>query len=218
MPSPQVDGSMARALPPLVARAASGRLPGWNQVSPLRREHMKRVAALMEAWARALELPDRDVERWRAAAFLHDVLRDADWDQLRQEAGPLFLHLPGPLLHGPVAAQRLEAEGVTDGDLLRAVAYHTVGHPELDLLGQALFVADFVEPGREEGREWRRELREAMPGDWDRVVRTVAAARIRRTVERGWILREETVGFWNHLVQAESQADPGVGSHPESRF
>jgi HD superfamily phosphohydrolase YqeK len=200
---------------PLVVDAASGKLPSWEQASPPRRAHMKRVASLMEGWARGLGLPESEVLRWRAAAYLHDVLRDADWDDLRKQAPPAVRDLPGPLLHGPVASQRLWEEGVEDQEFLTAVAYHTVGYPELEAMGQALFVADFVEPGRREDREWRRQLRESMPEEWDRVTRVVTATRIHRILQREWPLRRETVGFWNRLVGQKAPGDQGGDPGPE---
>jgi hypothetical protein len=69
---------------------------------------MGRVAALMGEWAGALALPERDVKRWTATGWLHDVLREAEPEELRPEVPLLFRPLPGKLLHGPAAAVRLK--------------------------------------------------------------------------------------------------------------
>lgn len=189
-------------LHPAVAAAARGEFPSWAQAGEARRAHMARVADLMEHWARTLGLEAGEVSRWRAGAFLHDVLRDAPPDALRAEAPAELRELDGPLLHGPVAARRLrEVEGVGDEELLDAVAFHTLGHPDLAELGRSLFAADFLDPGRSLDDAWRRSLRDRMPDDRSDVVRAVLRARISHSLEADRSLRPETVAFWNVLVE-----------------
>jgi 2-amino-4-hydroxy-6-hydroxymethyldihydropteridine diphosphokinase len=174
-----------------------------------RREHVERVAALMDAWAVAGNLSEEDRVRWRAAGFLHDALRDGPPEELRRMVDPSLEHVQGSLLHGPAAAGLLEKDGVTDRSLLLSVAFHTLGHPELDALGRSLYVADFLEPGRDDPNDWRRRLRERMPAELDAVVLEVAKAKLVGLVERGRRLHAETVAFWNGLVRP---ADPLTGS------
>lgn len=188
---------MTAPLHPVVEQAALGRLPAWAQAGAPRRDHMDRVAALLSDWASALALPDEERRRWIAVAYLHDALRNADPEELRPRVPPHAAHLPGPLLHGPAAAQRLWVDGVRDSELLDAVAYHTLGHPTLGTLGRALYAADFLEPGRDLLNEWRAELRARMPADLGAVVRDVLAARVRHLLACRTSLRPETVGFWN---------------------
>lgn len=188
------------SLHPIVAAAAEGTLPGWAVAGAGRREHMERVAALLDSWASALGLSDEERCRWRAAGYLHDALRDEDPDALRDHVPEEFRALPGPMLHGPAAAARLRAAGVTDEDLLSAVALHTVGGAELRSLGRALYAADFLEPGRALHEEWRASLRARMPSGLDRVVFELVRARIGHLLEQGAQVPSQTVGFWNALV------------------
>lgn len=184
----------------LVRAAARGRLPEWAEATPERRDHMERVGALLEEWATARgEAPD-DVIRWTAVGCLHDALRDASPERLRALLEPPLSELPGPVLHGPAAAARLRGEGVDDEALLRAVAFHTLGHPELDALGMALYAADFLEPGRSIRPEWRARLRERMPEELQAVTREILGARIRYLVEGGRRLFPATVDFWNRFA------------------
>lgn len=183
-----------------VAAAAEGVLPEWACVGSERRAHIERVAELMESWGRDLRLDDQDRARWRAAAYLHDALRETDPEELRAALPRRYAALPGPVLHGPAAAERLRSEGVADEPLLRSVAYHTVGHPDLDHLGRGLYAADFLEPGRAFLTEWRAELRARMPEDLDGVTREILGARVRHLVDCGVPLLEPTVAFWNALL------------------
>lgn len=182
-------------LSPLVVAASEGRLPAWARVTPPRLRHIDRVAALMNRWAAALDLPDEERARWSAAAWLHDVLRDADEAELREILGGEFTDFPTPLLHGPAAARKLAADGVSDAPLLLAVRYHTLGHRDLDDMGRALYLADFLEPGRDFAVEWRGELRERMPAERVAVLREVVDARLEHLERRGLSARPETVGF-----------------------
>ncbi len=180
---------------PLVARAAVGLLPSWAQAREARRRHMTRVSNLMREWAVARREREEEVVRWAALGHLHDVLRDGDPEELRTAADDEFAELPGQLLHGPAAADRLAREGVRDDDLLRAVAYHTLGHPGLDAAGVALYAADFLEPGRAVRAEWRASLRRRMPGALDEIALEVARERERHLREADRTVRPETSAF-----------------------
>ena len=162
---------------------------------------MARVADLLGAWAAELGLSTAQVVRWRAAGHLHDVLRDADPEGLRGRVPPALQDLPDALLHGPAAAERLRVEGVDDGELLTAIAHHTVGSPGFRRLGRALYAADFLEPGRSFRPEWRAGLRERMPHELDAVALEILGARIAHRVESGGALLPKTVEFWNRLVE-----------------
>jgi len=191
-----------RALAPVLGEAAGGRLPAWAQATADRRAHIARVAALLDAWAAALALPERERQRWRAAGWLHDALRDAPPRELRPLVPEAQRAWPGALLHGPAVAARLRELGVRDEPLLRAITYHTLGHPDLELLGKALYLADFLEPGRAFDPLRRASLRARMPAALEEVLREVAAARLHHVIESRRLLRPESVAFWNALVGA----------------
>ena len=190
----------ARKVHALVAEAAEGRLPEWTVAGPERRAHMGRVAALLDLWAEGTGLDEQERVRWRAAGWLHDALRDEHPDALRPLVPERFRGLPGKVLHGPAAAERLRAEGVASADLLDAIAFHTIGDAGLGTLGRALYAADFLEPGRTFLAEWRAGLRARMPRDLDVVLREIVRARIGNLLERGMPVRPETVGLWNALA------------------
>lgn len=182
-----------------IAAAARGALPPWAEVRPGRRAHLVRVAGLLEAWARALGRPEAEVQRWRAAGFLHDVLRDAEPERLRPWVPPEFLHWPPALWHGPAAATRL-ADAV-DLEIRQAIAYHSVGAGDLGEMGCAVYLADFLDPARAWGRQWRAGLLARLPGDLGAVLRDVVAARLGHQLRQGWPLLPEAVAFWNRCVR-----------------
>ena len=195
------SSSASTELSPLVRDAAEGRLPAWVQAKPSRREHMARVAALMREWATALGLSADEVARWTAVGYLHDALRDGDPDELRPLVPAEFRELPGKLLHGPAAAERLD--GDADDELLDAVRCHTLGCPRFRALGRALYLADFLEPGRTFAPEWTEQLRRRMPREMDAVLREVVEARIGHVMRSGGTVHPETKAFH---AQVEGEA------------
>jgi HD superfamily phosphohydrolase YqeK len=182
----------------VLRRAARGELPDWSVISDKRRAHVERVADLIGEWSTQLA-PEQET-RWRAAAWLHDSLRDAKADQLTRLIDPTFKDWHASLLHGPAAASQLRRDGLDDEPVLLAVAYHTVGHPGWDLLGQSLYLADYLEPGRKFAASWRAELRDLMPHKHQHVLHEVAAARLRHLIDDRTPMRPETMEFWNNLV------------------
>ena len=171
-------------------------LPPWAVVAAPRRAHIERVAALLASWADALGVDRTERSRWSRAAWLHDALRDA----------------PGidELEHGPAAADRAAAKGETDVGVLEAVRYHSLGYASWDRVGQLLYLADYLEPGRRFDGAMRRTLAQRVPSDCDAVLREVARARIERVLRSGWALHPTTVTFWNALVATRGSAPEGA--------
>ncbi len=188
-------------LSPLVEAAARGELPEWAQAGKKRRAHMERVAALMREWAEALQLPAEERERWCAAGWLHDVLREADPADLRPDVPLLFRPLPGKLLHGPAAAARLR--DYLDPEMCEAIRFHTLGSPRFGRLGRALYLADFLEPGRTFDPEYTESLRARMPGDLDAIFREVVRLRWTHITGKGGTAHPETQALYE---QVESEA------------
>lgn len=187
-------------LSPVVRDAARGVLPDWARASERRRAHIGRVAALLGEWAGALGLPARERDRWLAAGWLHDVLREATPDELRPLVPEAFRALPPKLLHGPAAAERLAGEA--DAELLDAIRYHTLGSARFGRLGRALYLADFLEPGRRYEPEWTASLRARMPHELDAVLREVVRARVRHVEESGSVLHPETRALYEQVEGA----------------
>jgi len=198
--SARVDDRMT--VHPVVRAAASGRLPEWAVAGPGRRRHIERVAELLDSWAQQEELAEDERARWRAAAYLHDALRDAPPRELREWVTE---PMPDALLHGPAAAARLRDEGVDDEELLDAIAHHTVGSPTFSRLGRALYAADFLEPGRTFLPELRAELRARAPEDLDAVVKDVVRERIRDLRRRGKKVNPLTAAFRETLARGPGE-------------
>ena len=174
---------------------ASIELPAWAKVSARRREHIVRVTALVEEWAVAMEIDEETAREWHDAARWHDALRDAPEPELREMLGDTTTL--GPLLHGPAAALRLEREGEPRAGVLSAIAHHTVGCVGWGSTGRALYMADYLEPGRAFAREARASLAAAVPADFDGVFRDVVRQRLEWGIREGLEPHSQTVDLWN---------------------
>lgn len=180
----------------MVQLQASG-LPIWAQVSERRFAHIGRVTSLLRAWGAAMRLAPDEANTWIDAGTWHDALRDAPIDELRRITGDG--KSPDGLLHGPAVAIKLEAEGERRKNLLDAIRYHTVGHAGWDRTGRALYMADYLEPGRKFLAEDRGFLASQVPVNFDGVFRQVVRFRLDWSVREGNHIFPETVELWNSL-------------------
>ncbi|KRK40001.1 bis(5'-nucleosyl)-tetraphosphatase (symmetrical) YqeK [Loigolactobacillus bifermentans] len=122
------------------------------QLSDHRFQHVLRVEQT------AIDLAEHygaDVERASIAGLVHDYAKqrpDAEYRQLIQQEkfDPDLLNYGNGIWHGVVGAYLIEKElQIHDAAILNAVRRHTIGAPEMTTLDQILFVADFIEPGRD---------------------------------------------------------------------
>lgn len=96
-----------------------------------------------------------DKEKAQLAGLLHDCAKKLSGEELIavcqshqlpisevEYAQPQLLHAKA----GSCFAK--EKYGVADKDVLNAIYYHTTGRPEMSLLEKIVFIADYMEPGR----------------------------------------------------------------------
>ncbi len=181
----------------LVARdgAVAFELPSWAQASDKRLAHIARVTRLLDQWASAMNIPGEERLGWLDAGLCHDALKDAPEAQQRALAGDVAYE--PEMLHGPAAAARMEQDGERRQSVLNAVRYHTVGYLDWDRTGHALYMADFLEPGRKFSRRDRAFLASQVPHDFEGVFRQVVRARLEWSLHEGHSLFPETVALWN---------------------
>lgn len=136
----------------------------------------KRVRHCLGVEEYALKLADRyDEDRAKAstAALLHDIMRAEPRESMPGLARgygiePSEYELENPIcLHAPLAAAYAEQElGITDGDILKAIALHTTAAPAMHRLGKIIFISDAVEPNRvyDDADRLRRLSMESLDG------------------------------------------------------
>lgn len=172
-------------------------LPAWAVVSDRRKAHIERVVALLDKWAIEMDLSPEESMAWHDAGRWHDALRDAAESELREATGDM--KRPVGMLHGPAAALRLRNEGEIRSDVLEAIEWHTVGNINWSRTGRALYMADFLEPGRTFMQADRAFLAGLVPRSFDSVFRQVVRVRLEWVIREGKGLAPETVELWNQV-------------------
>jgi 2-amino-4-hydroxy-6-hydroxymethyldihydropteridine diphosphokinase len=167
-------------------------------VSARRLAHIERVTALLDGWSAALGLTRDEAAAWHDVGAWHDALRDAEEPELRAWAGDQ--RLPVKVLHGPAVAARLEHEGESRVEVLDAIRWHTLGRAGWARTGRALYMADFLEPGRPFAGAERAFLARAVPSDFSGVFRQVVQLRLEWTIREGKPVFPETAALWNEVA------------------
>ncbi len=194
--SPGVSSSASNAkVLPRSHPGAAPKLPKWAVASDKRRAHIARVTALLDAWSDGMSLSADERQAWHDAGRWHDALRDADDAVLRANADDPSR--PSGMLHGSAAARWLLRDGESRQDVLDAVRWHTTGWTGWSSVGRALYMADFLEPGRSFMQADRAFLANLVPVKFDAVFRQVVRLRLEWALREGKGLARETVALWD---------------------
>ncbi|MFC7060702.1 bis(5'-nucleosyl)-tetraphosphatase (symmetrical) YqeK [Halobacillus seohaensis] len=142
-----------------------------NELLDFVRPHLKqsRYEHTVRVTDTALELAERfggDVHKVEIAAILHDFAKHKPKEDLKQwilrdqRLSKDLLDYHHELWHGPVGAIMLESElELKDRSIQSAIACHTSGKKNMSTLDKIVFLADYIEPGRNfSGVEEVREL------------------------------------------------------------
>lgn len=86
------------------------------------------------------------------ALLLHDVGKYVTKEQA-EALGVVFGRridaMPEPIRHAEIGAELLrQAVGITDGEIIEAVRWHTTGRPAMTPLEKVVYLADYIEPTR----------------------------------------------------------------------
>jgi 2-amino-4-hydroxy-6-hydroxymethyldihydropteridine diphosphokinase len=180
-----------------VAHSTEIALPSWAVASNERRTHIAGVMSLLGRWADAMQIDTEERRAWLDSGRWHDALRDAPLELLRSLAGEAPYEIE--MLHGPAAAAALQREGEQRRDVLDAIHYHTVGSSRWGRTGRALYMADFLEPGRGFAKRDRAFLAAEVPHDFEGVFRQVVRTRLEWALREGHTLFPESVKLWNEI-------------------
>ena len=112
-----------------------------------------------------------DVEKASIAGLCHDYAKqrpDEDFiNEIHQKGlDPELLKYGNAIWHGVVGAELIKDElGIWDEDILNAVRHHTTGAAVMTPLEQVVYMADYIEPGRDfPGVEKARKITNANLG------------------------------------------------------
>ncbi|MET3557386.1 putative HD superfamily hydrolase involved in NAD metabolism [Streptococcus rupicaprae] len=167
----------------------------------------KRFRHVLGVEKAALELADRyacDPVKASLAALLHDYAKeqpDSVFLDLidRYQLDPALKTWGNNVWHGLVGRYLItEQFGLTDEEILTAIARHTVGASEMTLLDKVLYVADYIEPGRDfPGVETARQL---AAEDLNKAVAYETARTIEHLAHKGIPIYPQTLETYNAYI------------------
>lgn len=110
------------------------------------------------------------------------------------------------LLHGKVGAVLATKEyGVDDEEILDAIRHHTLGRENMTTMDKIVFIADYVEPGRNfEGIE---ELRELAFTDLDKTMVISLDNIIKHIITKEVLIHPVAILARNDLIKREWQSN-----------
>ena len=109
------------------------------------------------------------------------------------------------LLHAPVGAVVARDQfGVKDEQVLRAIANHTLGSPNMDAISCIVYLSDTLEPGRGDTPQLHR-LRELSYRDLYRAVYETCVFSLQHLLEKGRFVHPRTILTHNRFLQAANQ-------------
>ena len=146
-----------------------------------------------------------DEEKAYIAGLLHDCAKEISYeDSLKMieekgiEADELLRPCRGIIL-GPVGEHLAREEyGVTDKEILSAIRYHSTGRSNMTLLEKIIFLADFIEPGR--NFEDIDKAREIAYEDIDDAIIFTCNKILTFTINNHKIIHNDTLDTRNYLI------------------
>ena len=123
-----------------------------EQLKLSRYEHTIRVTDTAVDLAKYYEQP---IDKIEIAAILHDYAKYRDKAEMSRwiETSNLskdLLQYHSELWHGPVGALLVKFEvGIEDPIILEAIHCHTTGKAHMNMVEKIIFLADYIEPGRD---------------------------------------------------------------------
>lgn len=168
-------------------------------------EHSRGVVKTIDKLARIHGIP---VQKARRAAWLHDcgkaLGRETLLPLLKKAGADRHERALPALWHAPVGAWLAEHEyGLRDPESLEAIRYHSTGAPAQTPLQMALFVADYIEPGRPAWPELpalRRLARTDLRGAWAQALKHKLAD----LIERERPLHPRSLAAYDHAFGAHA--------------
>ncbi|KNF09433.1 hypothetical protein CLPU_3c02120 [Gottschalkia purinilytica] len=144
------------------------------------------------------------------AGLLHDCGRILDKCYLLKMANEFGIILKGMyekefvLIHAYLGAEIAKNHyKIENTDIINAIKYHTTGRENMSLLEKIVYIADYIEPGRDfPGVE---EIRDLAYKNLDKSLLKSMENTIRHVIDRGWILHEDTVKARNYIILNSKQ-------------
>lgn len=172
-------------------------------LEPKRFSHTLGVA---KAAAELAEIYGVNIEKAYTAAILHDCAKNIPTEEMYRLCESRRVELDDfekthpPLVHAKLGAKLAEEDyGITDGEIISAVKWHTLGKTEMTALEKIIFVADMAEEGR--SFSWAEDLRNVSRSDLDAAVLMCVDHTIKYNEARGIDVHADAYKLKRHFTE-----------------
>ncbi|MEK5173369.1 bis(5'-nucleosyl)-tetraphosphatase (symmetrical) YqeK [Heyndrickxia sp. FSL W8-0496] len=164
---------------------------------------------VMETAIDLAKLYEADEKKAELAAIFHDYAKFRPLEEMKkiiieQKFDPFLLQYNPELWHAPVGAYLIQEEvGIKDVEIINAVRYHTSGRMNMTLLEKIIYLADYIEPGRQfPGVEEARKLAKK---DLDEALIYSVKNTIIFLMNKNQAVYPDTFTFYNDLVMKKER-------------
>ena len=171
--------------------------------------HSLRVA---ETAVKLAEIYDGDKDKAELAGILHDYCKYDDLGSMYQivtqnELDSNLLSYGSEILHGPVAAIIMNQQfDVTDEEVLLAIKNHTTGRAQMTKTEKLIFIADYIEPGRQTpGVEEIRDLAYNQ-GSLDKTIYEISKRTVLYLINKDINVYDATIACLNYYNYSDERA------------
>ncbi len=119
----------------------------------------KRYQHVMRVVETAIEIAIKycvNLSQVEIASLAHDITKEKEkeWhiEQFKHHnMNDEFILATEPVMHSITGAYYLkEKYAIEDRQILNAITYHTLGHPQMDEVAKVVYIADYIEPNRKQ--------------------------------------------------------------------
>ena len=143
-------------------------------------------------------------EKASIAALTHDYAKERPDEEfkmviVRDGFDPELLNYNNAIWHGLVGASFVERElGIIDAEILHAIRVHTTGAAKMSLLDKIIYVADYIEPGRD--FPWVQDARAIAWADLDEAVAFETKHTLAHLLAQEQQIYPKTIETYNYWV------------------
>ena len=166
-------------------------------------DHIERVGDISKELAYAHTVSPNKVA---LCAQAHDLCRAMNGKDLLLQARRLnipvlYVEKKLPiLLHGPVAAELLRRDGLTDDDVYQGVYYHSTAYPGLSKVAKVVFLADKLDPHKAKRYPYLPELKAAALENLDKALLQFLTRELSAFLKTGQLIHPASIEARNELL------------------
>ena len=179
-----------------------------NKLPEKRFKHSLRVA---DTAVKLAEIYDGDKSKAELAGILHDYCKYDDLGTMYQIVtqnglDSNLLSYGSEILHGPVAAVIMNKDyGVNDEEVLLAIKNHTTGRAQMTKTEKLVFIADYIEPGRQTpGVEEIRDLAYNQ-GSLDKTIYEISKRTVLHLISKDINVYDATIACLNYYNYSDER-------------